>query len=274
MVHPLPSAADSARRQTWRFVVLLARQRLIEAYRGAGLGAWWSILPQLAQIGTLALILGAVMQHRLGAAAGGPPVPYVVYMLPGVLLWQLFHDTLLHVADALPAQRLILKKNAVDLAVLPLYVPLAQMAPFAVGLALLWLLVSVLWQPIGVHVIGVTVLAAAALLALAYCIGWVWGSLAVIVPDIRHALAPLLQVGFWLTPIVYPASLIPAPLHGVLAWGHPWYGLIAPVQAAWTGLPASVPPSAALLPLLLGAIHALVLRRIVRHGRKLLLDAL
>lgn len=267
--------ASGVRRSTWRFVVLLARQRLLDAYRGAGLGAWWSVLPQLTQIAMLALILGAVMQHRLGLSAStGVAVPYVVYMLPGVLLWQLFHDTMVQVASALPAQRLILKKNAVDLGLLPLYVPLANLVPFAVGLALLWLLVGWLWHPMDPGVLGVTVLCALGLLLLAYVVGLAWGMAAVLIPDIGLALPSLLQIGFWLTPIVYPASILPEAVHAVLPW-HPWYGLIAPVQAAWTGLPAAVsPPLSLWLPVALLSVHACLLARMLRHGRKVLLDAL
>lgn len=277
MVDERPAVtAATVRQSTWRFVVLLARQRLLDAYRSAGLGAWWSVLPQLTQIGTLALILGAVMQHRLGVSIStGAAVPYVVYMLPGVLLWQLFHDTLVQVASALPAQRLILKKNPVDLSLLPLYVPLVNLAPFGVGLGLLWLLVSWFWHPIGVDVIGVTVLCAVGLLLLAYVVGLVWGMVAVLIPDVGMALPSLLQIGFWLTPIVYPAGILPESVRAVLQGWHPWYGLIAPAQSAWTGLPASVslPPSL-LVPVALLFLHAWLLARMLRHGRKVLLDAL
>ncbi|TSE30772.1 ABC-2 type transporter [Tepidimonas thermarum] len=269
------SRSLSRRRQTWRFVWLLARQRIVDAYRGSGLGALWSVLPQLTQITVLALILGTVMQHRLGASAGGASVPYVVYMLPGVLLWQLFHDTLVNVADALPAQRLILKKNPVDLALIALYVPLAQSVPFGVGLALLWALVSLLWQPIAWGVIGVTLVAALCLVALAYLIGLTWGMVGVLVPDVRLALPALLQVGFWLTPIVYPAHIIPPALRAWVEWLHPWYGCFAPVQVAWTGLAPAVSAGAAwCMPAALALLHGALLMRMLRHGRKVVLDAL
>lgn len=272
----LSEGASLPRQSTWRFVRLLARQRLLDAYRGAGLGAWWSVLPQWTQIATLALILGAVMQHRLGPAdTAGSAVPYVVYMLPGVLLWQLFQDTVVQVASALPAQRLIIKKNPVDLRILPMYVPLSNAVTFLIGVGLLWLLVSLLWSPIKVHVIGVTLLCAVGLIVLAYVIGLSWGMVAALIPDVGLALPSILQIGFWLTPIVYPANILPQALHGWLQWIHPWYGLIAPAQSAWTGISTGLSPwGMLLLPALLMLLHMLALQRIVRHGRRVLLDAL
>lgn len=271
-LHGQPLARIS-RRETLRFVALLARQRIVDAYRSAGLGALWAFLPQLAQVATLGLILGALMPQRLGG--GGMHVPYLVYMLPGVLLWQLFHDTLIHTVNALPAQRLIIKKHPVHLGLLPLYVPLAQSLPFLVTVGVLWAVVAVWWQPIGMAALAVTLLAALSLLGMAYLIGLVWGMVAVLIPDVRLALPSLLQVGFWLTPIVYPVDIIPPAWRDPWMALHPWYGLFAPVQAAWTGLPAPQPAVSSLAaPGLIAAVHALLLRRMLRHGRKILLDAL
>lgn len=262
-------------RQTWRFVWLLARQRVVDAYRGARLGALWSVLPQFVQIAVLAVILGAVMSHKLGGAAGGEGVPYVVYMLPGVLVWQFFHDTLVQVAEVLPAQRLIVKKNAVALSVLPLYVPIAAAVPFVSGVVVLWGLVSVFWQPVPVAAVGVTLLCALVLGALAYVVGLTWGMVGVVAPDARLALPALLQTGFWLTPIVYPFALIPEALRSWVVWLHPWYGFFAPVQAAWTGMEAAVPWwSMVTMPLGLFLVHLVLLARMCRTGRKVLLDAL
>ncbi|MCS6809676.1 MAG: ABC transporter permease [Tepidimonas sp.] len=263
------------RRDTLRFVLLLARQRIVDAYRSAGLGALWAFLPQLAQIATLGFILGAVMPQKLGGGSVGTAVPYVVYMLPGVLLWQLFHDTLINVANALPAQRLILKKHPVDLGLIALYVPLAQGVPFLAALGVLWLLVALFWQPVPIAAVGVTLLVALALAAMAYVVGLVWGMVAVLIPDVRLALPSLLQVGFWLTPIVYPPDIIPAAWRQSWMVLHPWYGWLAPVQAAWTGLPALQPPAAwYVTPAVIAVVHAIVLWRMVNRGRKVVLDAL
>ena len=88
-------------------------------------------------------------------------------------------------------------------------------------------------------------------------------------------LPALLQTGFWLTPIVYPFALVPEALRDWVVWLHPWYGFFAPVQAAWTGMAAAVPWwSMATMPLGVLGIHALLLARIGRYGRKVLLDAL
>ena len=65
-----------------------------------------------------------------------------------------------------------------------------------------------------------------------------------------------LQFWFWLTPIVYPASIVPEAARAILAW-NPLYPLVAALQGivvqgawpAWETLlaPAAVAAGAALL---------------------------
>lgn len=281
-VRPLPqphaSAAPASEVDaTWRFVGLLVRQRLLDAYRGTRLGALWALLPQLVQIAVLALILGTVMQQKLGTARAGQ-VPYVVFMLPGVLLWQVFHDTCVQTADYLQAQKLIVKKNRVHLLWLAAYVPIVQLVLHAVFTAGLWVLLRALYPAVPATALAISLLAALILVAYAFVIGLAAAWLSVALPDIRQILPSLLQVGFWLTPIVYPPQLIPVGWATVAAWWHPWYGLFAPVQQAWSGVPtlsAAAPPWAGIVaPALIAAVLALLLARIHRYGRRYILDTL
>lgn len=275
---PYPVTATTGQAATtWRFVRLLVRQRLVDAYRGTRLGALWALLPQIVQIAVLAFILGALMQQKLGTAGVGQ-VPYVVFMLPGVLLWQVFHDTCVQTADYLQAQKLIIKKNRVHLVWLAAYVPIVQLvlhAVFAVGL---WVLLHLLYPGIPWLALGVSLLAAMAAVAYAFVIGLATAWLSAALPDIRQILPPLLQVGFWLTPIVYPPQLIPAGWASVVAWLHPWYGLFAPVQQVWSGVQglAALAPSwsSLVVPTVMVGLLALVVARIHRHGQRYLLDTL
>jgi len=261
---------------TRRFVFLLVRQRLVDAYRGTRLGAVWALAPQIAQIAVLALILGAVMRQKLGGA-GATAVPYVVFMLPGVLAWQLFHDTCIQTADYLNAQKLIIKKNRVHLLWLGAYVPIAQLLLHAVFLLGLWLILKWLYPALGLSALVVSLAMAIVLVAYAFLVGLAAALLSVAVPDVRQLLAPLLQVGFWLTPIVYPPQIVPAELLPWLNALHPWYGLFVPVQQAWTGgalLPGAATPVGWIMPSLVALLAAVIIHRIYRYGRRHLLDAL
>ncbi|TCS98801.1 lipopolysaccharide transport system permease protein [Tepidimonas ignava] len=261
---------------SWRFARLLVAQGLLQGYRQFRLGAWWAVLPNYVQLGVLAVVMGGVLSHKLPAAASGQgTVPYILYFLPGVVLWQAFQNTVLQASEVLVAQRLIIKKNQVDIPTLGLYVPIVQWVHMALAVALVWVAAAVLYGPPGLGTVLLTLGLGAVCIVFGYVSGLAWGLLAVALPDIRQALPPLLNVGFWLTPIVYPASLVPAAWQGALAQWHPWYALMAPVQSAWSGVPPlPVPPWAAPMPWLMAVLHVWLVLRVLRHGRRQVLDAL
>jgi lipopolysaccharide transport system permease protein len=54
------------------------------------------------------------------------------------------------------------------------------------------------------------------LVLLSLSAGWLLSSLGVFVPDLRYAVPLVVQLVFFLTPIVYPAASVPERLRGAL----------------------------------------------------------
>jgi lipopolysaccharide transport system permease protein len=98
------------------------------------------------------------------------------------------------------------------------------------------------------HWPGMPLLGALPLLAiwatLALGIGILCGTLNVFFRDVGYAVGIALQFWFWLTPIVYPISIVPEGLRAVLAW-NPLLPLVAGLQRIvvekqwplWEGVP-------------------------------------
>jgi len=67
-------------------------------------------------------------------------------------------------------------------------------------------------------------------IALASGLGILLGTLNVLFRDVAHATGIVLQFWFWLTPIVYPASILPDRLRGVATW-NPLTPLVGAFQS-------------------------------------------
>jgi len=188
------------------FIVATVKREFSLRYRNSILGAVWVVVNPLAMILVYTLIFSRVMQARLPGIDS--PFAYSIFLMSGLLPWGLFSDLVargpylfLEQANLLKKMQLpklsfliILLCNAIInfLIIETLFVVFLIWAGQFPGwpiLALIPLLILQLW------------FSAALLLILAL--------LNVFFRDIVPITNIALQFGFWLTPIVYAASMIP-----------------------------------------------------------------
>ena len=192
---------------SYRGFILGSVQREFQArYRSSLLGALWAILNPLAMIAVYTLVFSQLMQARLPEVRG--EYAYSIYLCAGVFAWGLFAEITGRAQTMFLDNANLLKKLSFPRICLPLVVTLNALTNFAIIfiLFLLFLLFSGQFP-------GLVVLAALPLLllqtAFALALGLILGVLNVFFRDVGQLFGILLQFWFWLTPIVYPASIIP-----------------------------------------------------------------
>lgn len=172
-------------------------------------GFAWIVLQPLFQVAIFALVLAEVLGARLPGVDS--TFGYAAYLLTGILAWSLFAELLQRLATVFIDNASTLKKLNVPRAALPLVVVgsvgithLALMAILLVALPLLGFPPTAkwLWLPV---LTGITA-------ALAMGIGILIGTVNVVVRDAAQVLGVVLQLGFWLTPVVYHPSVLPDAL--------------------------------------------------------------
>lgn len=226
---------------------LLSRQDLVDRHRENALGAAWLLLQPLAFIVLFSTVFSRFMRARLGADTD--PYLYTVYLIGGMLMWNMFANILSRVTPVYGEKSHLIRKIAVDLWTMPLYVVVTEWTVYAITMAFFAVFLLIIGHPIGVQWIALPLIALL-LSGFAYGVGIVLATLNVFLPDIRNVLGILLQFGFWLTPVVYLATILPpwaahglhlSPIfwavdavHGVVVWNQwpPLKELIALCGAA------------------------------------------
>jgi lipopolysaccharide transport system permease protein len=208
------------------FVLRMVARDVKGRYLGSVLGASWAVLNPIAQILVYTLVFSQVMQARL------PNMPdtlaYSLYLCAGALTWNYFVEVLLRSQTVFLEQANMLKRMSFPRITLPAYVFLSATVNFAIvwGLFLLFLLLTGRWP-------GWVLVAVLPLLliqqVLAVGLGLVLGVTNVFFRDVAQAVGVGLQFWFWLTPIVYPLSVVPETVRNVMVW-NPLYGLVASYQ--------------------------------------------
>jgi len=217
-------------RGLWRYrgFVLGSVQREFQSkYRNTMLGAAWTVLSPLAMILVYTLIFSQVMKSRLPGDTS--EYGYSIYLCAGILTWGLFAEITSRAQNMFLEQSNLLKKISFPRICLPVIVVLNALLNFGIifGLFTVFLLASGQF-PGAVFLLLLPVLLLQVLLAIG--LGMVLGVLNVFFRDVGQFYQIFIQFWFWLTPIVYPASILPAPVRGMLDW-NPMAAVIQSYQA-------------------------------------------
>lgn len=185
----------------------MVRRDIMGRYRGSFGGIFWTVLNPLLLMVTYFFVFGIVLQARFG---GDPSRSgFVLYFLAGMLPWLAFSEAAGRAPTVMLEHRNFIKKLVFPIETLPVNLVTAGLVTeaFAVILFALFVLlargampVTVLWLPV--------LLIPQVLFTLGIC--WFLAALGVFVRDLGQVIGFILTLWFFLTPICYPESALPA----------------------------------------------------------------
>jgi lipopolysaccharide transport system permease protein len=217
-------------------------------YRNSMLGVAWTVIQPLSMIIVYTVIFSQIMHAKLPGVAN--TFGYSIYLCAGVITWGLFTEIVNRSQTMFIDNANLLKKLNFPRLCLPVTLTLSALMNFAIifSLFILFLLVSNSF-PGWVILLMLPVLIIQILFAVG--LGMVVGILNVFFRDIGQLFTMVLQFWFWLTPIIYPASILPASI-------QPWLQLnpMYPIIAAYQGILVQgiAPQWSSLIPVLILAV--------------------
>ena len=227
-------------RECWAFrdlLYFLIWRDVRVRYRQTLLGASWAVLQPLISVVVFTIFFGRVAK----IATDG--VPYPVFSLAGVVPWTYFASAVAAGSVALVGQQQLISKVYFPRLLVPLAAVVTPLIDFAIAFVLLSIVmigygvapsVAVVWLPLFTLLGVATALAA----SLWFC------ALHVRFRDVRYVTPVLLQLWVFASPVVYPASLVPAEWRALYGL-NPMVGVIEGYRWALVGGPA---PGLTLIP--------------------------
>jgi homopolymeric O-antigen transport system permease protein len=178
-------------------------------------GVAWIVLQPLAQV----LIFATILSNVLGARLSGSEskYAYVVYLMAGTACWSLFTDIVQRCMTVFIDNGSLLKKIQFPRIALPAVVVGIASVNNLAYLAIVLSVLPVLAVYPGVHYLWLPLLMVMTI-GLAAGIGLFLGTLNVFARDIGQVVSVLIQFWFWMTPIVYPVSIVPPAFRSTLAF--------------------------------------------------------
>lgn len=188
------------------FILGSVRREFQAKYRNSLLGAAWSVLNPLAMILIYTVIFSQVMKAKMPGVDS--TFSFGIYLCAGVLTWQFFAEIVGRAQTVFIENANMLKKLSFPRLCLPAIVVLGAALNFAIVFGLFTLFLVITGNFPGWAYFGVFPLL---LVQVAFSIGLgvTLGIFNVFFRDVGQAFGVFLQFWFWLTPIVYPVTILP-----------------------------------------------------------------
>jgi lipopolysaccharide transport system permease protein len=220
-------------RELWAFrelLLIFVWRDLKVRYRQTLLGAVWVIGQPL-----LSMVIFTFVFHRVARLPGPAGIPYPVFVMSGLLVWNLFSNGVSKAANSLIGSSFLISKIYFPRLIIPLSGTVVEIVDFAVAGLLLAVLMAVYRIVPGVALLALPlVVLLAALLSVG--IGLWAASLSVEYRDVRLLVPFVLQLAMYATPVAYPLAAMPER-YVPLAMANPMTGVVEAFRACIFGTP-------------------------------------
>jgi lipopolysaccharide transport system permease protein len=195
----LPSRAE--------LIFSFAKRELLGRYKGSVMGLAWAVLTPVVMIAIFTFIFAGIFGARFGA--NDSHWDYALYLFCGLLPWSMFQESVQQSASTILAHSNLVKRVVFPVEALPaaqVFAALGNQLFATIGLLVAALIIrqhldlTALWLPV--------LLVPQLLFALGAA--WLIASLGVFLRDIAQGVTLLLMAWMYLTPIIYPESIVPA----------------------------------------------------------------
>jgi lipopolysaccharide transport system permease protein len=197
-------------------------------YKQTFIGVAWAILQPFTNMVIFSVFFGQV------AKIPSEGIPYPIFVYVGLLFWQFFSSSLGDVSNSMVANQSVVNKVYFPRLFLPISGVLVHFVDFLISsFVLLFLMIYYQYVPSFFGIIHIPLLLIITF-ATALGMGLVLSAINVHYRDVRYALPYFIQLLLFLTPVIYPASIL-----GSNAWLfslNPMSGVISTARATILGI--------------------------------------
>lgn len=215
-------------------------------YKQTAVGVLWAVLQPFLTMVVFSIFFGKLAQMP------SQGIPYPLFSFAGLLPWTLFSQGVSRSSESLVGNANMLTKVYFPRMVAPVAAILACLVDFALSMIILGGLMVFYHYTVSIQILLIVPLILQAL-AASVGVGLLLCAANVHYRDIRQVVPYALQLGLFVTPVLYPVSLLP----GTWAWLYSLNPMVGVVEGFRYALLSAAPPSAGLF--VVSATSALVL---------------
>ncbi len=218
-------------KELWRyrelFFIFVWRDIKIR-YKQTAIGVLWAILQPFLLMVVFSIFFGSFAKMPSNG------VPYPIFVFSGLLFWNYFSVSLTNASDSLVSNENILKKIYFPRLILPLSPTMTPLVDFAIAfIVLIGMLFYYHFTPTLIGIVILPLLLFTSFLS-ASGLGMFLAAINVRYRDIRYALPFFIQSLLFVTPVIYPTSIVSSQYQWILKL-NPMTGIIEAARAGIVG---------------------------------------
>lgn len=169
-------------------------------YKGSWLGILWTFLNPLLMLAVYALVFPYILRVKVEN--------YTIFMIVALIPWNFFTNAVQTGTGCIVANGNILKKVYFPREIIPISTTTSQLVNFIITCIIM--VIFILFSGVGfsIHILLFPILV---LIQYVFTLGvtFVLSALTVFAQDVSHFVSVIIMLGFYATPIVYQASMLP-----------------------------------------------------------------
>ncbi|UCZ52714.1 ABC transporter permease [Bacillus shivajii] len=199
------------------------------------LGMAWEVINPLIQILIYWFVFGyGIRQREAIEVAEGMQVPFLQWMLPGIIVWFFFFQSTIQGSKSIYTRLRMLSKMNFPMSVIPNIVIFSQ---FYIHLVLIFITIIVLnltGYTISVYYLQ-TIYFIFATFAFTYALSLIMSTLATIIRDVQMFLQATLRLLLYLSAILWPLTMLPENVQTLMKI-NPLYYLVEGYRTSFLGV--------------------------------------
>ena len=199
--------------------ISFAKRDFKERYVGTGLGQFWYILSPLIMIFIYTVIFSDFMKMKLSILDNS--YSYSIYLVPGLLAWTSFSTIIMRLNTSFFEKSNLLKKINVPMYVFQLSIILTESFIFFLSILLALGFLIIVGQPITLSFLWMIPIMTLQVI-FSFALGVIISLFTPFFKDLKEAVPIVIQLWFWMTPIIYLSSMIESKYPFILQY-NPFY---------------------------------------------------
>ncbi len=193
--------------QRW-LIKYLSQRQMARGYQGSYLGFAWALLSPLLMVVLLTVIFSEVLGFRFREVAGDSSLNYGLFLYCGLIPFLNFSDSMNSGVNIVRKNKALVKGVVFPLEILPLTSVISSLIQSMFGVGAVMLVLAVLEHRLNWTVLLLPLVIVPQLLfTLGLC--YLMAVTGTYLPDLREALKAVVRVSFFVTPIIWPISMVP-----------------------------------------------------------------
>lgn len=194
--------------EVWEYRELLAFliwREIQGVYRQTALGISWLFLRPLANVILLTIVFSTIVN------VPSDDVPYPLFSLAALLPWGFFSNGVQRASRSLVDNMHLISKVYFPRLVVPIAGAASGLVDFGASLVILFAAMLIYQMPLRIQMVWIPLYLVVAL-GFALAVGLWLATLSVKYRDVTFAVNFLLQALLYMSPVIYPVSMVPEPL--------------------------------------------------------------